>query len=421
MNRRDFVKLAGLTGLAVTTPWGINNLARAKGFSKYEGPLWITINADGGWDPTMLCDPKGGDVNSFGVGDIEEVGPFKVPPYDYVKAFFNKYKSKLMVMNGIDTSTFNHKPGKRFIWSGKLGEGSPAVAAMAAAAGGPELPMAFISHGGYDFTANLVAPSRAETADLDMVKTIAFPNNIDVAGSEYYFEKEIEGLIRDARAKRLAALHDNQHLPRIKRSMSSLFTARVGQKELKELTKFLTTPDSSDNPLRQQGQLAIAAYKAGLTVSANLVIGGFDTHKNHDVTQGKAMERLLDGVDYIMEQAKEQGVEDNVVVLVSSEFARTPGYNGNMGKDHWPFTSMLAMGPGIPGGKTVGATTATQGPMRIKPAIMEAVDDDDPTAVRLTPAHIHQALRKLAGIEDSKIAKAFPIATSGPALNIFGG
>jgi uncharacterized protein (DUF1501 family) len=157
-----------------------------------------------------------------------------------------------------------------------------------------------------------------------------------------------------------------------------------------------------------------------LAVSANLVIGGFDTHKNHDMTQGKAMTRLLEGVDFIMEEAVAMGVADQVTILVGSEFARTPSYNANMGKDHWPFTSMMALGANIPGGKIVGATTSTQGAMRIKPAIMEAVGDDDPTAVRLTPAHVHQALRKLAGIQDHPLAKAFPLKTEGPELDIFG-
>ena len=419
MKRRDFIRLASLTGLAVTTPWGVSNLARAKSFSKYEGPLWITINADGGWDPTMICDPKGGEINSFGADEIVDIGPFKVPPLDFVTGFFNKYKDQLMVMNGIDTSTFNHKPGKRFIWSGKLGEGSPAFGALAAAAEAPELPLAFISQGGYEFTANLVAPSRAESADLDLIKKIAYPNRIDADGSEHYFEKEIEKLIRDTRTKRLDTLHDRQHLPRIKRSMSSLFTARIGQEELKQLTEYLTAPEETNNPLKKQGKLALAAYKAGLAISANLVIGGFDTHDNHDMKQGKAMKQLLEGVDYIMEEAAAMGVADQVVILVSSEFARTPGYNAKMGKDHWPFTSMLAMGSGIPGGKVVGGTTDKQGAMRIKPAIMETVSDDDPTAVRLTPAHIHQGLRKLANITDHPLAKAYPLETSGPELDIF--
>jgi len=408
-----------MTGLAVTMPWGNGNLARAKSFSKYEGPLYITINANGGWDPTMLCDPKGGDVNSFGADEILDIGPFKVPPLEFATKFFNKYKDKLMVMNGVDTATFNHKPGKRFIWSGQLGEGSPAFGALVAAAHAPELPLAFISEGGYEFTANLVAPTRADNADLDLVKTIAFPNRIDPEGNEKFFESEIESLIRNTRSKRLDAMHDHQHLPRIKRSIGSLFTARIGQKELKLLTEYLTTPVDTNNAIIKQGRLVLAAYKAGLAVSANLVTGGFDTHDNHDQKQGNAMAKLLDGVDFLMEEAAALGVADQVVIVVGSEFARTPGYNAKMGKDHWPFTSMFAMGPGIPGARVVGATTDKQGAMRIKPAIMEAVDDNDPTAVRLNPAHIHQALRKLANISDNSLAKSFPIETSGPDLDIF--
>ena len=29
----------------------------------YDGPLVLTIHANGGWDPTLFCDPKAPNVN----------------------------------------------------------------------------------------------------------------------------------------------------------------------------------------------------------------------------------------------------------------------------------------------------------------------------------------------------------------------
>src|SRR5690242_18566290 len=58
MDRRRFLKIAGLAGLAVMAPVGLREGDAAP--SKYTGPFWIMLNAGGGWDPTMLCDPKGG-------------------------------------------------------------------------------------------------------------------------------------------------------------------------------------------------------------------------------------------------------------------------------------------------------------------------------------------------------------------------
>ncbi len=47
---------------------------------------------------------------------------------------------------------------------------------------------------------------------------------------------------------------------------------------------------------------------------------------------------------------------DETVFVIMSEMGRTPKLNGNDGKDHWPYTSAMVMGPGLKGGRVVGAT-----------------------------------------------------------------
>jgi uncharacterized protein (DUF1501 family) len=414
MNRRDFIKASACAGVAVAAPFSFPSIARADESTKYEGPLWISINTNGGWDPTMVCDPKGGSVNSnFTTEEIAEIGPFKVAPLDFVTGFFNKHKSKITVMNGIDTETNSHSPGRRNIWSGSLSEGHPTFAALVAASLSPNSPMAFINNGGYDFTADLIAPTRADDSDLDIYKGIANPNFIDPAGAAYYHDEDIAKFIKNARSDRLSSQRLSQHLPRVKHAMSTLYTARLGQKELKKLTKHLGSLDDSGNPLIRQGQLAIAAYKAGLAVSANLVIGGFDTHSNHNNAQGNALERLFTGLNFIMDEAEDKEIADNIIIMVSSDFARTPGYNKNNGKDHWPYTSMMTLGASwLPGTRVVGATDEMQNPMRVIPETLQVTGDDDPGGVRLTPAHIHQALRKVAGIENHNFAQLYPLSTA---------
>ena len=56
MNRREFNKLMGLAGLSATGPWSLPGHAITSG---YDGPLFVTIAATGGWDVTSFCDPKG--------------------------------------------------------------------------------------------------------------------------------------------------------------------------------------------------------------------------------------------------------------------------------------------------------------------------------------------------------------------------
>ena len=56
MDRRDFLKLAGLSGLSVAVPF---QQAKAQDSILYEGNFFVQVNAGGGWDPTSFCDPKG--------------------------------------------------------------------------------------------------------------------------------------------------------------------------------------------------------------------------------------------------------------------------------------------------------------------------------------------------------------------------
>jgi uncharacterized protein (DUF1501 family) len=95
----------------------------------------------------------------------------------------------------------------------------------------------------------------------------------------------------------------------------------------------------------------------------------------------------------------------NVVVVAASDFGRGPFYNGDgdgAGKDHWPVTSMFAMGPGIPGNRVVGGTTADQRARLVDPGSLAVVDGvDGVDGVRIRPEHVHHALRQVAGVDDS--------------------
>ena len=149
MKRRTCLKT--LTGLSVAGALPITLTPAALGATAER--FLITVNATGGWDPTALIDPKGnapradglGAVNNYSAAAIKSIGKLSYAPYpDMVEqppadsaghfdVFFNKHAEKIRVINGIDTQTNGHDSGRRFIWSGKLQEGYPTVAALAAA------------------------------------------------------------------------------------------------------------------------------------------------------------------------------------------------------------------------------------------------------------------------------------------------
>lgn len=82
-------------------------------------------------------------------------------------------------------------------------------------------------------------------------------------------------------------------------------------------------------------------------MAADLNLGGFDSHENNDVQQESLLDELTDGIDYLWEFAEETGIADRLMVIVGSDFSRTPYYNSGDGKDHWPIGSYLIMEKGV--------------------------------------------------------------------------
>jgi len=87
--------------------------------------------------------------------------------------------------------------------------------------------------------------------------------------------------------------------------------------------------------------------------------GGYDTHGANFHFHIK----LNGGFDkpfatFIADLA-DRGLLEHTMVIVMSEFGRTPKINGRMGRDHWGKSwSLCLAGAGFPGGAVVGATNA---------------------------------------------------------------
>ena len=419
MKRRSFIKALTGFGMAGALPMSLVKPA----FGATPDRFLIAISATGGWDPTSLIDPKGnaprsdglGPVNNFAESAIKTAGNLVYAPYSdlieepstesagHFDNFFAKHHERLLVINGIDTQTNGHDSGRRFVWSGKLEEGYPSVAALAAAPFADQ-PMAFISNGGNDFTASVVAPVR--TASADTFNQLAFPN------SQFPTDEELMGLgffsnasydfIQQAREQRLTRQIIAESLPKRQQQMSQLQTVRSSDMELENLLDFL--PEEVSTGLAGQAEIAVAAFASGLAVSANLNAGGFDTHGDHDTDHTDRLTSLLEGIDHLWEQIEAQGMEDKVTVVIGSDFGRTPFYNTGDGKDHWNITSVMAMGAGITGNRIIGATDDNFEAFKLDADTLQSDDD----GIIVTPQHVHRSLRDFLGIQ-SELDNLFPI------------
>ena len=416
--RRDFLKLCGLIGLGFACPGGVPSLLRAatKTDSPYEGPFYLVFNASGGWDTTYLMDPKGiGGINRlYQEGDILTRGRHKFAPTGKHRQggmsneeFFGEFGGDLLVLNGLDYSVNNHSPGARYMATGKLDSlAYPTFAALVAACKGPACPLSFLTFGNYSATGNIVAMSRVPY--IQSLQKIANADAIEGNARSPYHDDFALARIEQALREQREARSSLPLLPRQERAQGMLYAAQVNSRALQRVTSHIPAAMPRER-LAQQAEIALACFKAGVCVSANLSIGQFDSHANNDTDQMKLIPEFLAGIAYVIRRAGEMKIREKLVVVVQSEMGRTPNYNKGNGKDHWSVGSVMFLGPGIRGNRVIGATDEKQFHVPLNP---QTLATDKAAGIRVRPEHIHTALRQFAGIADHPISRKFPLGVA---------
>ena len=417
MQRRDFLKLCGVAGLGFSAPVGSSSISHAQDknadLKPYDGPYYVVFNASGGWDTTYLMDPKGvNDINRlYKEGDILTQGNHRLAPnVNHIQAglsnedFFKKYGDELLVLNGLDYSVNNHSPCSRYMATGKLDSLSyPTFAALVAACKGSEAPLAFLTFGNYSATGNLVPMARIPY--ISSLSRLANADGVQGNARNPYHDDFVTDRIEQSLQEQMDARGLHARLPRIERSQSMLYAAQINSKALQRITPYI--PKSSPKErLSQQADIALASFKAGVCVSANLSIGQFDSHANNDPDQMKLIPEFLAGIDYLLTKSEELKIRDKLVVIVQSEMGRTPTYNKGNGKDHWSVGSIMFMGSGIQGNRMIGATDEKQ---FLVPLNSKSLLPDKENGIRVRPEHIHAALREFAGLTNHVYSKQFPL------------
>lgn len=421
MSRRNFLRLCSSAGLGFAAPIGISALARGGRDEPadvgYQGPFYVVFNASGGWDTTYLMDPKGvGGINRlYEQGEILTAGPHRfAPTAKHIQQgmsnedFFAKYAPELLTFNGLDLSVNNHTPCARYMATGKLDSTNyPTFPALVAACHGADAPLAFLTFGNYSATGNLVPMSRVPY--LNSLNLLARADFVEGNASAPYHDPFVSDRIERTLQEQFDARVSTTRLPRVERSQSMLYAAQVNSKSLARVVPFIPKEPAKER-LAQQADIALASFKAGVCISANLSIGQFDSHNNNDPDQMKLIPEFLAGIDYLLRKAEEFRIREQLVVVIQSEMGRTPNYNNGNGKDHWSINSIMFLGRGITGNRVFGATDESQ---QLIPVKADGLATDPEHGIRVRPEHIHEALRELAGIQDHPSSRQFPLGVSG--------
>jgi uncharacterized protein (DUF1501 family) len=83
----------------------------------------------------------------------------------------------------------------------------------------------------------------------------------------------------------------------------------------------------------------------------------WDSHGDHFNACDSLVRQFDQPFAALMEDLAERSMLDNVLVIVLSEFGRTPRINSHVGRDHWPEAWSVGMaGCGIKRGVVVGKT-----------------------------------------------------------------
>ena len=375
--RRDFLRAGALNFLGISLPH-VLAAQRAHAAGKGKAQSVILLWLDGGashvdmWDPKAASSFKPIATNVAGI-QISELFPRLA-----------RHMDKISVIRSLRTEENNHGTGHHYALTGhrpnpamkfpslgsivvkELGarDGVPAYVQM------PSLNAAYDEHfkaqilgGAFDPMILAGGPGVADGEVREEVKDLKVP---DLSLPNSLSRERIE----DRRA--FLAMVDRTYRRKAEAAafadMDELTTQAYNMILSPAVRKAFDVSEESDNTKDSYGRdgfgqsvlLARRLVEAGsrFVTACGYKTAAWDTHNFHD---SKLRDKLAPPLDRalatLLGDLKERGLLDSTIVIVMSEFGRTPHHNANHGRDHWPDCwSILIGGGGINGGVAVGAS-----------------------------------------------------------------
>lgn len=419
ITRRQFV--SGLSAMALGGGLlGLTKPARAANGLPF---LYVNTIAYGGWDTTMLCDPKMNPDPKNPVtraytdpSQLTAVGPFTLPDPNKgavasanVLTFFQTYAAKLLAINGVDATTTQHDEGQLVTTSGVTGATYPVLGGLVAAAYGTGMGAPFMSAVGVS-TQGIVGITPLDASMSDALGT-------PMSGSGVHSPAAwtaVQAAINNRLARRQGAAVLATPASRLRLYRAALDGA-ANLDSLMAAANDITSSVPTNGGMGDVGAsfafdvaITLASYLRGQTVSAQLGFGGFDTHTQSDANQVASLDIHFAAIDYLMRAAAHVQLQDQILVHMGSDFGRCPFYNGyDYGKDHWPTTTVLMLGSMVGGNRVVGASddgvmAKPMDPVTLQPSA---------SGSNITQGHIHNNLRRFMKIDQSTVTAPYVIKT----------
>jgi hypothetical protein len=113
-----------------------------------------------------------------------------------------------------------------------------------------------------------------------------------------------------------------------------------------------------NNRLAQQMLLARRLCEAGIGF-VTIDFGGWDMHGQIAQSMRNLAPHVDHAVSAFVQDVHNRGLENDILLVITGEFGRTPRINGGAGRDHWaPLSTLALSGGGLRMGQAVGESTS---------------------------------------------------------------
>lgn len=359
--RRNFLASSS----ALFTAWSMGTGGCASGgrpkFARNARDLkFIFVVAEGGWDVTQVFATEYGNPNvdmpinsdRASAGRIDFVDVDNRPA---VRDFFRDNNRQALIVNGILVPSLAHDVCTKLVMTGTTADGKADMPAIIGAAVKDKFQLPHVVLSGPLFQGDNGTSSTRVGGGLNQVLDGSVLSNNGFA----QLDPAAQAIIQKHVQLRAQEAAQQKHLAERSQRFLELYSSSLDRaKALQDVAAEINFNQGGN--LGERAALAAQLLQKEVARVVTLSIGGWDTHDNNDAQQLNRFQDLFTGLNTLTQTLKDtQGVtegslDQETIVCVVSEMARTPLLNGSNGKDHWAYTSALLFGPGIAGNRVIG-------------------------------------------------------------------
>lgn len=365
LQRRELLRLGLGSGLALALSGRVfaqEDADTARG-AKGEGGAshCVVLYMAGGMSQTDTFDPKPGTKNGGPLKGIKTAAEGLV--FSELLPGLAEQAGRLAVIRSMATREGAHERARYLLHTGYVPSGTvrhPDLGALIAQGthdASFDLPAyVSISGGGLGSGELGVKFSPFSVADPTRpVENMSYAQGVD--GKRWQRRRKLLEAIEKQFTKQHPGDETKGHTEIYTQADRMMHSARIKAFDLSEESKALRDAYGR-NRFGQGCLMARRLVQAGVKVT-EVQLGGWDTHQDN-FTKNRQNAGMLDaGFATLLRDLADQGLLKKTLVVLLTEFGRTPTVNADDGRDHWAmgWSVALAGGP-IRGGRAIGATNA---------------------------------------------------------------